>query len=73
MRRLVRATRKPVVLKRGLSAKIEELLLAAEYLLAAGNDQVVLVEREMPDDVAAHRPAPGSGVGGGWERENDGD
>lgn len=36
---------KPVVLKRGLSARIEELLLAAEYLLAAGNDQVVLVER----------------------------
>jgi 3-deoxy-7-phosphoheptulonate synthase len=36
---------RPVVLKRGLSAKIEELLLAAEYLLAAGNDQVVLVER----------------------------
>ena len=36
---------KPVVLKRGMSAKIEELLLAAEYLLAAGNDQVVLVER----------------------------
>ena len=28
-----------------MSAKIEELLLAAEYLLAAGNDQVVLVER----------------------------
>ena len=36
---------KPVLLKRGLSAKIEELLLAAEYLLAAGNDQVVLCER----------------------------
>ena len=36
---------RPVVLKRGMSAKIEELLLAAEYLLAAGNDQVVLVER----------------------------
>jgi 3-deoxy-7-phosphoheptulonate synthase len=36
---------RPVVLKRGLSAKMEELLLAAEYLLAAGNDQVVLVER----------------------------
>lgn len=36
---------KPVVLKRGMAAKIEELLLAAEYLLAAGNDQVVLVER----------------------------
>lgn len=36
---------KPVVLKRGMSARIEELLLAAEYLMAAGNDQVVLVER----------------------------
>ena len=36
---------KPVVLKRGMSAKIEELLLAAEYLLAAGNEQVVLCER----------------------------
>jgi 3-deoxy-7-phosphoheptulonate synthase len=36
---------KPVLLKRGLSAKIEELLLAAEYLLAAGNDQVILCER----------------------------
>jgi 3-deoxy-7-phosphoheptulonate synthase len=36
---------RPVVLKRGLSAKIEELLLAAEYLLAAGNDQVILCER----------------------------
>jgi 3-deoxy-7-phosphoheptulonate synthase len=34
-----------VVLKRGLSAKIEELLLAAEYLLASGNDQVILCER----------------------------
>ena len=36
---------RPVLLKRGPSAKIEELLLAAEYLLAAGNDQVVLCER----------------------------
>jgi 3-deoxy-7-phosphoheptulonate synthase len=36
---------KPVVLKRGPAAKIEEWLLAAEYLLAAGNDQVVLCER----------------------------
>ena len=36
---------KPVVLKRGMAAKIEELLLAAEYILAAGNDQVVLCER----------------------------
>jgi 3-deoxy-7-phosphoheptulonate synthase len=36
---------KPILLKRGLSAKIEELLLAAEYLLAAGNEQVILCER----------------------------
>lgn len=43
--RAVGRTRKPVVLKRGLSAKIEEWLLAAEYLLSAGNDQVVLCER----------------------------
>lgn len=43
--RAVGQTRKPVLLKRGLSAKIEELFLAAEYLLAAGNDQVMLCER----------------------------
>jgi 3-deoxy-7-phosphoheptulonate synthase len=36
---------KPVLLKRGMAAKIEDLLLAAEYLMAAGNDQVVLCER----------------------------
>ena len=45
--RAVGASGKPVLLKRGLSAKIEELLLAAEYLLAAGNDQVVLCERDI--------------------------
>jgi 3-deoxy-7-phosphoheptulonate synthase len=37
--------RKPVLLKRGLSATITELLLSAEYLLAEGNDQIVLCER----------------------------
>ena len=37
--------RKPVILKRGMSARIEDLLLAAEYILAEGNDQVVLCER----------------------------
>jgi 3-deoxy-7-phosphoheptulonate synthase len=37
--------RKPVLLKRGLAAKVEDLLLAAEYLLAAGNEQVILCER----------------------------
>jgi 3-deoxy-7-phosphoheptulonate synthase len=36
---------KPVLLKRGLSATIEEWLLSAEYVAAAGNQQVVLCER----------------------------
>ncbi|EQD60863.1 phospho-2-dehydro-3-deoxyheptonate aldolase, partial [mine drainage metagenome] len=35
----------PVILKRGLSATLEELLLAAEYIVDAGNDQVILCER----------------------------
>ena len=38
-------SRKPVLLKRGLSATIEEWLMAAEYLLVAGNSDVVLCER----------------------------
>ncbi len=37
--------RKPVLLKRGLSATIEEWLLSAEYILAGGNQQVILCER----------------------------
>lgn len=37
--------RKPVLLKRGMSATIEEFLAAAEYILAEGNDQVILCER----------------------------
>lgn len=36
---------KPVLLKRGMSATIEEWLMAAEYILSAGNEQVVLCER----------------------------
>lgn len=38
-------TKKPVILKRGLSATIEEWLMAAEYILSEGNFQVVLCER----------------------------
>lgn len=37
--------RKPVLLKRGMMATLEEFLLAAEYILNQGNDQVVLCER----------------------------
>ncbi len=36
---------KPVLLKRGLSATLEEFLLAAEYIMAKGNTQVILCER----------------------------
>ena len=36
---------KPVLLKRGMAATITDLLLSAEYLLAEGNDQVILCER----------------------------
>src|SRR5260370_4602568 len=37
--------RKPVLLKRGMSATMEELLLSAEYILAGGNYDVMLCER----------------------------
>jgi len=37
--------RKPVLLKRGMGNTLEELLLAAEYILSAGNHQVILCER----------------------------
>jgi 3-deoxy-7-phosphoheptulonate synthase len=43
--RAVGLARKPVLLKRGLAATIEEWLLAAEYILAGGNPEVVLCER----------------------------
>ena len=37
--------KKPILLKRGLSSTIEEWLMSAEYIMAAGNDQVILCER----------------------------
>lgn len=37
--------KKPVILKRGMAAKVEDLLLAAEYILAEGNPNVILCER----------------------------
>ena len=37
--------RKPVLLKRGMSATLEEFLMAAEYILSEGNYQVILCER----------------------------
>ncbi len=44
LRRLAQL-RRPVLLKRGMAASLEEWLMAAEYLLAGGNDQVILCER----------------------------
>jgi 3-deoxy-7-phosphoheptulonate synthase len=41
----VGAARKPVLLKRGFMTTVEEFLLSAEYVLAAGNDRVILCER----------------------------
>jgi len=38
-------TRKPVLLKRGMSATVEDLLMSAEYILSQGNSAVVLCER----------------------------
>jgi chorismate mutase/prephenate dehydratase len=38
-------THRPVLLKRGIGASIDELLQAAEYILAGGNQQVILCER----------------------------
>src|SRR5690606_13217755 len=38
-------TKVPVMLKRGLSATIEEWLMSAEYIMASGNEQVILCER----------------------------
>ncbi len=46
-------TQKPVLLKRGMSATIQDLLMSAEYVLSQGNSQVVLCERGVKgfDDV----------------------
>lgn len=41
----VGSVKKPILLKRGLSATIEEFLYAAEYIMSQGNDQIILCER----------------------------
>ncbi|WP_297635477.1 3-deoxy-7-phosphoheptulonate synthase [uncultured Clostridium sp.] len=38
-------TKKPILLKRGLSSTVEELLMSAEYIMAGGNEDVILCER----------------------------
>ena len=49
--------RRPVMLKRGLSATVEEFLLAAEYILSGGNEQVILCERGVQSGLSAARSA----------------
>lgn len=46
---------KPILLKRGMNATIEEFVMAAEYILAQGNDQVVLCERGIRTFETAYR------------------
>lgn len=46
---------KPILLKRGMNATIEEFLMAAEYILSQGNDQVVLCERGIRTYETAYR------------------
>jgi len=43
--RAIGETQTPVLLKRGMSATVEDLLMAAEYILAGGNERVMLCER----------------------------
>jgi len=38
-------TNKPILIKRGMSATLQELLMSAEYIMAGGNEQVILCER----------------------------
>ena len=46
---------KPILLKRGLAATIEEFLMSAEYIMAGGNDKVILCERGIRTDETATR------------------
>lgn len=41
----VGALRKPILLKRGLSSTLQELVMSAEYIMAGGNEEVILCER----------------------------
>lgn len=45
LKELGRSTKKPILLKRGLSNTIEEWLMSAEYIMAGGNENVILCER----------------------------
>ncbi|MBI5389041.1 3-deoxy-7-phosphoheptulonate synthase [Candidatus Woesearchaeota archaeon] len=48
-------TQKPILLKRGMSASIQEFLMSAEYIMAEGNSQVILCERGIKTFETAYR------------------
>ena len=48
-------SKKPIFLKRGMNATIEEFLMAAEYILSQGNDRVILCERGIRTFETAYR------------------
>ena len=52
--------RKPILLKRGLANTLKELLMSAEYIMAGGNEQVILCERGIRtfDDLHAQYAGP---------------
>ena len=56
--RAVGETRTPALLKRGMSATVEDLLMAAEYILAGGNERVMLCERGIRTSETAPRNTP---------------
>ena len=43
--KIIGKSNKPVILKRGMSSTLKEFLLAAEYIIEAGNEQIILCER----------------------------
>lgn len=45
LKEIGKKTKKPILLKRGMSATIREFLMAAEYIAASGNDKIILCER----------------------------
>ena len=58
---------KPVLLKRGMSTSVEELLMAAEYVAKEGNERIILCERGIKTFETATRFTLGSGRRGGAE------
>ena len=45
LKKVGKATKKPILLKRGLSATFQEWIMSAEYIMASGNENVILCER----------------------------